>query len=88
MKEAGRVVRGEIGDDAKVADFDLDTKTPKATLKDCVDLSQYETYDVQANKVVPPPMNQPLRYIATATAERWDGRRLVTDINATAAGRA
>jgi hypothetical protein len=86
MKEAGRVVRGEIGHDAKVAGLDLDAKTPKATLKDCVDLSRYETYDVKAKKAVPLPTNQPMRYIATATAERWDGRWLVTDINTQGGG--
>ncbi|MFG3133633.1 hypothetical protein ACGFZU_38800 [Streptomyces tendae] len=86
MKEAGRVVRGEIGHDAKVAGLDLDTKTPKATLKDCVDLSKYETYDVKAKKVIPLPTNQPMRYVATATVERWDGRWLVTDINTQGGG--
>lgn len=86
MKEAGRVVRGEIGHDAKVAGLDLDTKTPKATLKDCVDLSKYETYDVKAKKVIPLPTNQPMRYVTTATAEQWDGRWLVTDINTQGGG--
>ncbi|WP_432164125.1 hypothetical protein [Streptomyces tendae] len=86
MKEAGRVVRGEIGHDAKVAGLTLDTKTPKATLKDCVDLSKYETYDVKAKKAIPLPTNQPMRYVATATAERWDGRWLVTDINTQGGG--
>ncbi|MEV8597329.1 hypothetical protein [Streptomyces sp. NPDC052012] len=81
MKEAGTVVRGEIGHDAKVTDLDMEAATPKATLSDCVDLSTYQTYDVKAKKVIPLPSEQPLRYIATAKAERWDGRWLVTDIN-------
>jgi len=81
MKEAGTIVRGEIGHDAKVTDLDMEAKTPKATLSDCVDLSQYETYDVKAKKEIPLPSEQPLRYIATAKAERWDGRWMVTDIN-------
>jgi hypothetical protein len=80
MKEAGTIVRGEIGHDAKVTDLDLKAKIPKATLSDCVDLSKYETYDVKAKKVIPLPSEQPLRYIATAKAERWDGRWMVTDI--------
>lgn len=81
MKQAGTVVRGEIGHDAKVTALDMDAKTPKATLSDCVDLSKYETYDTKAGKVIPLPTEQPLRYVATVTAERWDGRWMVTDIN-------
>jgi flagellar motor protein MotB len=81
MKEAGTVVRGEIGHDAKVTALDIDAKTPKATVSDCVDLSKYETYDTKAKKVIPLPTEQPLRYVMTATVERWDGQWLVTRIN-------
>jgi hypothetical protein len=86
MQEAGTVVRGGAGHDATVTKLDLDAKTPKATLSDCIDLSAYETYDVKAKKVVPLPTNQPMRYTATATAERWDGRWMVTDIDTTGGG--
>ncbi|MCY0947862.1 hypothetical protein [Streptomyces antarcticus] len=81
MKEAGTVVRGEIGHQAEVTALDMEAKTPKATLSDCVDLSKYETYDTGAQKVIPLPTEQPLRYVMTATAERWDGRWMVTGIN-------
>lgn len=81
MKAAGTIVRGEIGHDAKVTALDMDAKTPKATLSDCVDLSKYQTYDTKADKVIPLPTQQPLRYVMTATAERWDGQWLVTGIN-------
>ncbi|WP_433456366.1 hypothetical protein ACQPXS_46605 (plasmid) [Streptomyces sp. CA-142005] len=86
MKEAGTVVRGEIGHDAKVTDLDMTTTTPKASLSDCVDLSKYETYDTRTKRVIPLPTNQPLRYIATAKAERWQGRWMVTDINTQGGG--
>lgn len=86
MKKAGTVVRGQIGHDAEVTDLDMSAKTPKATLSDCVDLSKYETYDTKAKKVIPLPTNQPLRYQATAKAERWDGRWMVTDINTQGGG--
>lgn len=74
-------MRGEIGHDPKVTSLDLDGETPTAKLSDCIDLARYETYDVKAKKVIPLPTAQPLRYIATAEAERWDGRWMVTDID-------
>ncbi|GGM20686.1 hypothetical protein GCM10010129_76260 [Streptomyces fumigatiscleroticus] len=86
MKEAGTVVRGEIGHDAEVTGLDMTSKTPRATLSDCVDLSRYETYDTKAKKVIPLPTNQPVRYRATAEAERWDGHWMVTDIDTRGGG--
>ncbi|MEV0185867.1 hypothetical protein AB0I54_42370 [Streptomyces sp. NPDC050625] len=79
MKEAGTVVRGEVGHDPKVTSLDLKAGTPKATLSDCIDLSRYQTYDTRAKKVIPLPTSRPLRYLATAKAERWKGRWMVTD---------
>ncbi|MGW2939825.1 hypothetical protein ACWDA7_51160 [Streptomyces sp. NPDC001156] len=81
LKGSGTVVRGEIGHDPKVTGLDMEAKTPKATLSDCIDLSKYEAYDVKAKKVIPLPTAQPKRYLATAKAERWaDGRWMVVDI--------
>lgn len=81
MQQVGTVVRGEIGHEAKVSMLDLQAKPPRATVSDCVDLSKYQTYDTRAKKVVPLPSEQPLRYVATARVEQWDGRWLVTDID-------
>ncbi|MFA3842108.1 hypothetical protein [Streptomyces aureus] len=81
MKEAGTVVRGGVQHDAEVTGINLTAKVPEAKLKDCVDLSKYETYDTKAKKVIPLPTSQPLRYYATATAQRWDGRWIVTDVD-------
>lgn len=86
MKEAGTVVRGEIGHDPEVTSLDLEAKTPTAKLSDCIDLSKYQTYDVRAKKVIPLPSEQPLRYTATATAERWDGRWMITEVNTQGGG--
>ncbi|GAA5076958.1 hypothetical protein [Streptomyces similanensis] len=86
MKEAGTVVRGGIGHDATVTRLDLKATIPTASLSDCVDLSTYQTYDVRAKKVIRLPSAQPLHYMATAKAERWSGRWLVTDIDTTQGG--
>ncbi|MFD8347085.1 hypothetical protein ACFV2C_33070 [[Kitasatospora] papulosa] len=81
MQEAGTVVRGELAHDAEVTALDMDAQTPTATLSDCVDLARYETYDSKARKVIPLPTEQPLRYVMTASAQRWDGRWMVTGLD-------
>jgi hypothetical protein len=86
LKKSGAIVRGGIGHHAQVTALDMTAKTPKASLSDCIDLSKYETYDTKAKKVIPLPTTQPLRYRATATAERWEGRWMVTDINTQGGG--
>jgi hypothetical protein len=79
MKRAGTVVRGELAHhDTTVTHLDLEAKTPKAALSDCMDVSKWQTYSTKKNRVIPMPSAQPLRYIATATAERWRGRWLIT----------
>ncbi|MFE0520760.1 hypothetical protein [Streptomyces sp. NPDC058954] len=83
MKKDGTVVRGHIGHDATVTALDVKASTPTATLSDCVDLSRYETYDTRAHTTIPLPTAQPRRYRATAKAERWNGRWMVTDIDTT-----
>lgn len=79
MKKAGTVVRGELGhENTTVTALDLDAKTPKATLSDCVDLSKWETYSTKRDEAIPLPKNQPRRYVATATAEKWPNGWMVT----------
>ncbi|MFD3514450.1 hypothetical protein [Streptomyces sp. NPDC058657] len=81
MKAAGTVVRGGAGHTPAVSSLDMRAKIPTATVSDCIDLSEYETYDVKAGKPIPLPSAQPLRYTATASMERWDGRWMVTDLD-------
>ncbi|MEV6134327.1 hypothetical protein AB0M05_47320 [Streptomyces violaceusniger] len=78
LESNGTVIKGDMGHEVKVTGLDLEAKTSKATLSDCVDLSKWKTYDVKARKMIPLPSAQPLRYVATATAEKWDGRWMVT----------
>ncbi|MFG3512730.1 hypothetical protein [Streptomyces bobili] len=79
MKEQRTVIRGELGHDAKVTSLDAVAKLPTATIEDCVDLSNWQTIDTRTNKVLPLPTNQPRRYVATATAEKWPNGWMVTD---------
>ncbi|MEU4266168.1 hypothetical protein ACYCCF_30055 [Streptomyces argenteolus] len=80
MKKNNTVIRGELGHEPEVTALDIDVKLPTATVEDCVDLSKWQTLDTKTNKPIPLPTAQPLRYIATATVERWDeGRWMVTE---------
>ncbi|MFE0382181.1 hypothetical protein ACFW1M_43030 [Streptomyces inhibens] len=77
MHQAGTTAHGDIGHAPKVTAISMDRKTPKATLTDCVDISRLRT--LKGGKPLPMPSAQPLRYAASATAERWSGRWLITE---------
>lgn len=79
MKQAGTVGGGEVGHSPKVSSIDLTAKLPKATVTDCIDLTNWKAKQVKTGRVIPLPTNQPRRYIATAKAERWNGRWMIVD---------
>lgn len=78
MREAGRRANGRVGHEPEVGRVDLDTSPPTARLKDCIDLTDWQ--ETRNGEPLPMPSQQPLRYQATAQAERWeDGRwRILT----------
>ncbi|MET9669618.1 hypothetical protein ABZY19_30340 [Streptomyces sp. NPDC006475] len=78
MRKHGTVIRGTLGHEPTVAAVDMAAKPPSATVSDCADLSKWTTIKVKTGAVIPLPKGQPLRYRATATAERWDGRWVIT----------
>ncbi|MEU2346603.1 hypothetical protein ABZ601_30820 [Streptomyces sp. NPDC012842] len=80
MKNNHTVIRGELGHQPEVIALAVDVKLPTATVEDCIDLSKWQTLDTKTNKPIPLPTAQPLRYVATATVERWDNNRwMVTE---------
>ncbi|MFD3843747.1 hypothetical protein ACFWWC_47330 [Streptomyces sp. NPDC058642] len=79
MKKSGTVATGELGHEPAVSKLDLEAKQPTATVTDCLDLSRWEATRVKTGEVVPLPTAQPLRYQATVTVQRWQGRWMVTD---------
>ncbi|MFD8391046.1 hypothetical protein ACFV2N_18055 [Streptomyces sp. NPDC059680] len=79
MKQAGTVGGGEVGHTPKVSSIDLTTKLPKATVTDCIDLTNWKAKQVKTGQVLPLPTNQPKRYIATAKAQRWKGGWMIVD---------
>lgn len=79
MKKSGTIGTGQLGHEPEVTELDLEAKIPTATVEDCVDLSKWKAQRTLSGEVIPLPTAQPLRYIATATVERWDeGRWMVT----------
>ncbi|MFF3531501.1 hypothetical protein ACFYX5_33025 [Streptomyces rubiginosohelvolus] len=79
MRTTGTVVRGDLAhDDTKVTALDMDAQTPTATVQDCMDISKWQTYSTKENQVLPMPSNQPLRYVATAEAQKWEDGWIIT----------
>ncbi|MFE6904458.1 hypothetical protein ACFVFJ_48130 [Streptomyces sp. NPDC057717] len=78
MKKAGTVVKGALGHSDTTATIRSGTKPPSASVSDCVDLSQWKTWDTKANKEIPMPSAQPQRYRATAELEKWKDGWIVT----------
>ncbi|MEU5490883.1 hypothetical protein AB0G98_24435 [Streptomyces sp. NPDC020196] len=74
MKKNNTRVTGGVGHDAEVAELDMAAKIPTATVEDCIDLSKWKA-ERTTGEPIPLPTAQPLRYIATATVERWDNNR-------------
>ncbi|OIJ88193.1 hypothetical protein BIV25_37315 [Streptomyces sp. MUSC 14] len=79
MKQSGTVGGGEVGHSPTVSSIDLTAKLPKASVTDCIDLTNWKAKQVKTGQVIPLPANQPKRYIATAKAERWSGRWMIVD---------
>lgn len=79
MKQAGTVVRGDLAHHGtEVTALDMDAQTPTATVQDCMDISKWQTYSVKKGQVLPMPTEQPLRYVATATAQKWEDGWIIT----------
>ncbi len=73
MREAGTRANGRLGHEPKVTKMDPGASPPTATVRDCVDLKDWET--TREGTPVPLPSGQPMRYRTTAQAEQWDDGR-------------
>ncbi|MFF1628221.1 hypothetical protein [Streptomyces sp. NPDC058272] len=80
MKKAGTATTGAPTHRAKVTSLTLSGDIPKATLQDCLDISNWKTVKKKSGKVQPFPSNQPLRYITTAKAEKWGKQWMITEL--------
>ncbi|MFJ7004477.1 hypothetical protein [Streptomyces sp. SID8385] len=73
MREAGTRANGRLGHEPEVTKMDPGASPPTATVRDCVDLKDWET--TRDGTPVPLPSGQPMRYRTTAQVEQWDDGR-------------
>ncbi|MGW2572687.1 hypothetical protein [Streptomyces sp. NPDC001537] len=80
MKRAGTATTGAPKHRAEVTALSYSGQAPTATVQDCLDISNWKTVKKKSGQVQPFPSNQPLRYITTATAEKWGKRWMITKL--------
>ncbi|MGI5262505.1 hypothetical protein [Streptomyces angustmyceticus] len=56
-----------------VSDLDLKSKTPRATLSSCLDISRWKVIDAKTKKPVSLPSNRLTKYVIQSEVERWPG---------------
>ncbi|GHC88282.1 hypothetical protein [Streptomyces flavofungini] len=81
MKQAGTATKGAPSHNTKVVSLAPAPKIPKARLRDCLDISKWQTVKKKTGEPQPYPSNQPLRYVTTIDAEKWGKRWMITRIN-------
>ncbi|MEU9072070.1 hypothetical protein AB0D60_34945 [Streptomyces sp. NPDC048306] len=79
LRRAGNVGKGAPVTHAGVEDVqvNLDAKIPKATIKDCLDVSGWAVVNRKTGKTLPSPEGQLKRYVNDVTLERWGKQWLV-----------
>ncbi|MFJ8142693.1 hypothetical protein [Streptomyces sp. NPDC096013] len=80
MQKADTAATGAPTHDAKVTSLVLTGATPKATVRDCLDISNWKTVTRKTRAVRPFPSNQPLRYVTTVKAEKWGKQWMITEV--------
>ncbi|MFE2533711.1 hypothetical protein [Streptomyces sp. NPDC059371] len=80
MQRAGTATEGAPTHRAEVTSLTLNGAVPKATVRDCLDISHWNTIKKKTGQVKPFPSAQPLRYITTAKAEKWGKQWRITEI--------
>ncbi|MET8411749.1 hypothetical protein ABZV34_27250 [Streptomyces sp. NPDC005195] len=81
LRKAGQITTGKPA--IHPADPEVTVgKFPKATLTDCVDITAWTLVDKTSKKKVPLPSERLLRYVSTATLEKWGTKWMVTKVTA------
>ncbi|MEV5078874.1 hypothetical protein AB0K74_08590 [Streptomyces sp. NPDC056159] len=81
MRKAGQVTTGEPVIHPKVVKV-TDSKIPTATVTDCVDTTHWTLIDKSSKKKVPLPTTRLIKYVSTATLEKWGTKWMVTKLTA------
>ncbi|WP_432003674.1 hypothetical protein [Streptomyces sioyaensis] len=56
-----------------VTDLDVKSKTPRATLSSCLDISQWKVVDAKTKKPLSLPSDRLTKYVIKSEVERWPG---------------
>ncbi|MEV8037856.1 hypothetical protein [Streptomyces sp. NPDC086182] len=76
MAEAGQVTTGRPASTPKVTMIDLKRQVPRATITDCMDVSQWKVVDRTTKKEVELPKERLTKYIDVISLEKW-GRQWI-----------
>ncbi|MDX3204809.1 MULTISPECIES: hypothetical protein [Streptomyces] len=81
MRKAGQVTTGKPVINPKVVKV-TDGKIPTATVTDCIDTTHWILTDKASKKPVPLPTTRLIKYVSTATLEKWGKTWMVTKLTA------
>ncbi|MFF3207718.1 hypothetical protein [Streptomyces sp. NPDC002962] len=81
MQKAGQVTTGKPVLNPKVIKVTTD-KIATATVTDCVDTTHWILTDKASMKPVPLPTTRLVKYVSTATLEKWGTKWMVTKLSA------
>ncbi|WP_330301552.1 MULTISPECIES: hypothetical protein [unclassified Streptomyces] len=81
MRKAGQVTTGKPAINPKVVKV-TDAKIPTATVTDCVDTTHWTLIDKASKKKVSLPTSRLIKYVSTATLEKWGTKWMVTKLTA------
>jgi hypothetical protein len=81
MRKAGQVTTGKPVIHPKVTKV-APGKIRKATVTDCVDTTNWTLIDKASKKAVPLPTTRLIKYVSTATLEKWGKTWMVTKFTA------
>ncbi|MFD5633635.1 hypothetical protein ACFWJM_05755 [Streptomyces sp. NPDC127077] len=81
MRKAGQVTTGKPVINPKAVRV-THSKIPEATLTDCVDTTHWSLINKASKKPVPLPTTRLIKYVSTATLEKWGKTWMVTKLTA------
>ncbi|MFC7308964.1 hypothetical protein ACFQVC_32750 [Streptomyces monticola] len=80
MKQKGVRAEGQPTIKATVETVDPRAEVPKATLKDCLDISTWKRVDKKTGKELPAPSERLDRYVTVVKAEKWGKQWKILDV--------
>ncbi|MFD6297616.1 hypothetical protein ACFWFU_22660 [Streptomyces sp. NPDC060235] len=78
LRTAGNAASGApVSQDTEVTALKTDGPIPKATIKDCLDVTGWKVVNKKSRKALPSPKGQLKRHVNDVTLEKWGNRWLV-----------